>query len=374
MPALAAIAGGAARPSGETAVATLARLLLLSAGITRKVTYANGRETYFRAAACTGALYHVDLYVVCGTLPGLAAGVYHFGPHDFSLRRLRAGDYRGVLARAAAGEPAVAGAAVVLVSVSTVWRNAWKYRARAYRHCFWDDGTMLANALAAAAAVEMLDARRRRVHRRVGRTVARHRRPSRGGALPARARHASGCSGGAGAGAARRSRSRPNAGARARSTTPRSRRCTRRRRSTPRRRSAAWRAAAASVASQPERPLDTGARIPLRPTAALPAEPIDSVIRRRGSSRAFARTAIGFEELSTMVVHATQGLDADFLPSPSAHLSDLVPDRARRRRPRARNLRPSPRGPDAGAPPRRRLPPGSRRSSTSGRISRATRA
>ena len=32
------------------------------------------------------------------------------------------------------------------------WRSAWKYHARAYRYCFWDAGTILANLLAAAAA------------------------------------------------------------------------------------------------------------------------------------------------------------------------------------------------------------------------------
>ena len=54
--------------------------------------YPGGQVMHFRAAACTGALYHIDVYLVCGDLPGLAAGVYHFGPHDFALRRLRAGD------------------------------------------------------------------------------------------------------------------------------------------------------------------------------------------------------------------------------------------------------------------------------------------
>ena len=39
----------------------------------------------------------------------------------------------------------------ILVSASTYWRNAWKYRARAYRHCGWDNGTIVANLLAAAA-------------------------------------------------------------------------------------------------------------------------------------------------------------------------------------------------------------------------------
>src|SRR6185436_15166895 len=50
---------------------TLARLLYFSAGITRTKSYAGGLEMHFRAAACTGALYHIDLYLVCGDLPDL---------------------------------------------------------------------------------------------------------------------------------------------------------------------------------------------------------------------------------------------------------------------------------------------------------------
>ncbi len=85
----------------------VAQLLYLSAGITRKRSYA-GREFYFRAAACTGALYEVELYLVCGDLSNLEAGVYHFAPAEFGLRRLRAGDYRRVLLEATACEPAIA--------------------------------------------------------------------------------------------------------------------------------------------------------------------------------------------------------------------------------------------------------------------------
>lgn len=35
------------------------------------------------------------------------------------------------------------------------WRNAWKYQARAYRHCYWDGGTILANLLAVAASAQL---------------------------------------------------------------------------------------------------------------------------------------------------------------------------------------------------------------------------
>ena len=43
--------------------------------------------------------------LVAGDLPGLSAGVYHFGPHDFALRRLRDGDYRAALVEASGRSP-----------------------------------------------------------------------------------------------------------------------------------------------------------------------------------------------------------------------------------------------------------------------------
>jgi SagB-type dehydrogenase family enzyme len=134
--------------------AALARLLYFSAGVLRRRRYPGG-EIFFRAAACTGALYHIDLYLACGPLADLDAGLYHFGPHDFALRRLRSGDHRAALVAASGEEPALAGAPAVIAATSTFWRNAWKYRARAYRHAFWDTGTLLANLLAVAAAMDI---------------------------------------------------------------------------------------------------------------------------------------------------------------------------------------------------------------------------
>ena len=61
----------------------------------------------------------------------------------------------GEVVEATAAEPAIVDAPVVLVAASTFWRNAWKYQARTYRHCFWDSGTILANLLAASAATDM---------------------------------------------------------------------------------------------------------------------------------------------------------------------------------------------------------------------------
>src|SRR5262249_53426721 len=63
--------------------------------------------------------------------------------------------YRETVVAASGGDPAVASAPAVLICTSTYWRNAWKYQARTYRHCFWDTGTIVANLLAVAAAREV---------------------------------------------------------------------------------------------------------------------------------------------------------------------------------------------------------------------------
>jgi SagB-type dehydrogenase family enzyme len=151
IPTLAAITFRGIEPEVESqpTLSQLAGILYYSAGITKTKTYPGG-EIYFRAAACAGALYPVEVYVVCGDLEGLKAGVYHFNPGDFSLRSLREGDYRANLAQASGDE--VAHAPVTLVYSAMTWRSSWKYRDRCYRYHFWDNGMILANALAMATS------------------------------------------------------------------------------------------------------------------------------------------------------------------------------------------------------------------------------
>ena len=148
VPALAAI-GGAVEPGGEMVpdLSALGRVLYFSAGITKTIGYPFG-EISFRAAACTGALYHIELYLVCGDLPGLEAGVYHFDPASNALDVMRRGDFRGALVEASGGESSVARAPAVLAFTDVFWRNACKYQVREYRHAYWDSGTIISNTLA----------------------------------------------------------------------------------------------------------------------------------------------------------------------------------------------------------------------------------
>ena len=154
---LAAVAGSPPLPpaAGQPAPLGLeaaAALLHYSAGLIRRSRLRSAGEVHYRAAASAGALYPIELYLVCGELPGLPAGVYHYAPARNALTRLRSGDCRPYLA-AAGGVPAAADAPLSIVCSSVFWRSAWKYRARGYRYCWWDNGTILANLLAAAHAL-----------------------------------------------------------------------------------------------------------------------------------------------------------------------------------------------------------------------------
>jgi SagB-type dehydrogenase family enzyme len=298
----------------------LARIFYFSAGITKQRAYRGG-EIYFRAAACTGALYEIELYVVAGDLPGLDAGVCHFNPADVSLQRLRKGNFRGNLAQATAMEPAVAHAPATIICTGTYWRNAWKYQARTYRHFGWDSGTLLANMLAVSAAsglpaeivLGFVDAEVNRLldldTRRevslclvpIGHTLER--------SLPA-------------------PREVPALGL---ETIPLSQR------------EVEYPAMlemhdASSLESEEEvpqwreknrvfpscAPADEPIPFQRLPGEEQPKDTIEQVILRRGSTRTFDRTAsITLAQLSTIFDRATRGLPADFLEPPGAQLNDL---------------------------------------------------
>ncbi len=90
------LAGRVLAPAGALDLAGLAGLLCFSAGVTRFL-----QDVLFRAAPSAGALYPTELYAVCGPLGGLPAGVDHFEPAEFALRRLQeGGGCRGRVGRA----------------------------------------------------------------------------------------------------------------------------------------------------------------------------------------------------------------------------------------------------------------------------------
>ena len=297
----------------------LTALLFLAAGVTRRRSLL-GDEYLFRAAPCTGALYEVEIYVVCRALEGLPAGVYHFHPRDFALRRLRDGDYRATVVAATADAPGAARAPVLIVSTATYWRNAWKYRARTYRHFGWDTGTVLANLLATASGLAL---RARIVLAFVDAAVDQllDLDPAEEVAYSIVA---------VGEDDAPPPPEPPDAAAtlgwsvtpllagrvnypimtelHAASTLDTADAVR------------AWREAPPPM---PLEPFSDG--IPLHATAVgdWPDASIESVIRRRGSARRFSHAPLTLDELSTALNVATRGIPADFSPPNGTRLNDL---------------------------------------------------
>jgi SagB-type dehydrogenase family enzyme len=298
--------------------AALARICLLSNGILKQGTergyMRGGAPVHYRAAGGTGARYHLELYLVCGDLPDLPAGVYHYSALDHTLRQIRAGDYRQVLVEATGGEAAIVTAPAVLAMTSTFWRNAWRYKGHSYRNVLWDAGTMFANILPVAAgsglparlvlgfadsqvnALLDVDGEREATLAlcALGRSAAVDAVPAARSPLVAalqlpyrqpsarevdfpeigRMHHASELASGAEV--------------------------------------AEWRA----NPLRRQAPEPSGQVIPLRPLPAdqIPPDPIDAVIRRRRSTRNFdTELPISFEAFSTLLERAYRGVAADYL-------------------------------------------------------------
>jgi SagB-type dehydrogenase family enzyme len=296
----------------------IAQLLYLSAGITRHRKYPGG-EIYFRAAACTGALYEIEIYLVCGDLANLEAGVYHFAAAEFGLRRLRAGDYRGVLIDATAAEPAIAHAPLTIVCTATYWRNAWKYQDRTYRHFGWDNGTLLANLLAVGTALGLPtkvvcgfvdDTVNRLLDIDPQHEVAFSLVPLGHAALTAQFPVAIAPLGLETVALSRREIDYPlmrEMHAASSLHSPEE--------------VATWRGGTSLTPFPPV----AKAIVQLQPLsdAEIPRDPIEQVILRRGSSRKFVRTPITLAQLSTMLDRATRGLPADFLDPVGSQLNHL---------------------------------------------------
>jgi SagB-type dehydrogenase family enzyme len=148
IPTLTALRQRSALSEEPLELETLTRLLFCAGGLTRRANV-GGEDYHFRAAASAGALYPVEIYLVVGEIEGMERGLYHFLPADLKLHGLRRGDWRPYLA-SCAGASSLREASAVFIMTSIFWRSAWKYRARAYRYCFWDAGMIVANLLAAA--------------------------------------------------------------------------------------------------------------------------------------------------------------------------------------------------------------------------------
>ncbi|UCD57034.1 MAG: SagB/ThcOx family dehydrogenase [Candidatus Hydrogenedentota bacterium] len=135
------------RPDPLT-LSQLSQLLWAAQGITDE-------KRGFRSAPSGGALYPLDVYAAVGEkgVEGLAEGVYHYLPHRHALQRLKEGDKRGDIARAALGQGWMAQAPVILVITSEYRRITGKYGRRGIRYAQIEVGHVGQNIFLQAGAL-----------------------------------------------------------------------------------------------------------------------------------------------------------------------------------------------------------------------------
>lgn len=125
-------------------LAGIAALFELALGISAWKSH-GGTRWALRCNPSSGNLHPTEGYLVCGDLPDLKAGVYHYVSRDHQLERR------------ALGAPGWSGAlpegGVIVGLASIQWREAWKYGMRAYRYCQHDCGHAIAAVAYAAACL-----------------------------------------------------------------------------------------------------------------------------------------------------------------------------------------------------------------------------
>jgi len=98
-----------------------------------------------RTAPSAGALYPLEVYLLAGNVDGLAAGVYHYHPHEHALSKVVEGDRRAALSEAALGQEAIRDGAVVIVIAGVFERTTRKYGERGIQYVHMEVGSVAQN-------------------------------------------------------------------------------------------------------------------------------------------------------------------------------------------------------------------------------------
>ncbi len=115
---------------------SLGRILFLGAGVVRTAER-NGNVMLFRAAGSAGARFPLEVYVAALGVAGVPDGVHWYDGAAHALVQV--------------GPPPADGSTTLVVT-GVPWRSGWRYGERAFRHVYWDAGTLLSQLEAAASS------------------------------------------------------------------------------------------------------------------------------------------------------------------------------------------------------------------------------
>jgi len=144
-PALAVLDGFSGATSAPDGAAFLSQLLFHSAAISASKRVPSTGDRYaLRVNPSSGNLHPTEFHFLTRGLKEWPDGLYHYRPSAHMAEQRALGNLEMKLPRSSAP--------IVFVLTSIAWREAWKYRDRAYRYCLHDMGhAWQALALAAQA-------------------------------------------------------------------------------------------------------------------------------------------------------------------------------------------------------------------------------
>lgn len=94
----------------------------------------------FRTAPSAGALYPLEIYLVAGNIEKITPGIYHYIPARHILQKLKEGDARIQLAKAALGQEPVKFGAADIVITGVFSRTTKKYGNKGKRFVLMEAG------------------------------------------------------------------------------------------------------------------------------------------------------------------------------------------------------------------------------------------
>ena len=133
IPALEVLAGKTGNTSAANGAAFFSQLMFYSASISAsKRAWSTGDAYALRVNPSSGNLHPTEFHFCTRGLVDWPDGLYHYRPSSHMAEQRALGDFAGKLVATSAP--------IVFVLTSIAWREAWKYRDRAYRYCLHDIG------------------------------------------------------------------------------------------------------------------------------------------------------------------------------------------------------------------------------------------
>ncbi len=146
IPALELLLGGSGGMPACDGPALLSQLLFYSAAISASKRVAStGYKYALRVNPSSGNLHPTEFHFTAHGLKNWHDGLYHYRPSSHMAEQRARGNFEGRLR----ANPAP----VQFVLTSIAWREAWKYRERAYRYCLHDMGHAWQALVLAARAI-----------------------------------------------------------------------------------------------------------------------------------------------------------------------------------------------------------------------------